>query len=474
MIPAFARRVVTVGRSSGFVTLQAQAKQTSLRAFSTTQKPFNKVQFRDADPAKPKLVLAYSGGLNTSAQLAYLVNELGFEVAAYMADLGQDEIASEEEKKAVEEKAKASGAYAFYLEDLREEFVSDFVYPMIAANAIYESRYLLGTSIARPCIGKRQIEICHNEGATHISHGSTGKGNDQVRFELCYLGLDKNIQTVTLWRDPAYCEKFQGRQDLLEYAEQNGIPVSQTKKHSYSEDENCLHISFESGELENPAFPGLTGEEYPGKVLKKKTVDIEQTPDHPTDLTVSFKNGKPFKVKNVTDGTEVTGALDVFNYLNKVAGENGVGRIDLVENRFVGLKSRGCYETPAGTVLFACMRDLEPLVLDRETMRIRDTLSIKYAELVYNGFWFSPEMAFLKHTMSYTDQFVEGDVSVRLHKANILCRGRESPHSLYDEAAVSMDMHGGFDPTAATGFIGTLSTRLKVAKTRDGNMGVEW
>ncbi|GBG23804.1 Argininosuccinate synthase [Hondaea fermentalgiana] len=433
---------------------------------------FNRTEFRKPDESKPKLVLAYSGGLDTSTQLAYLVNELGFEVAAYIADLGQDDVKTEEDKEEIKRKAELSGAYAFYCEDLRQEFVDDFVYPMIAANAIYEGRYLLGTSIARPAIGKRQVEICHNEGATHISHGSTGKGNDQVRFELCYLGMDPNLKCVTLWRDPTYCDKFQGRQDLIDYASQFNIPISQTKKHSYSEDENMLHISYESGELEDPAFPGT--EDYPGMVLKKKSREIMDTPDQPVDLTISFESGIPSKVVNKTEGKEITGSLEIFDYLNTIGGEHGVGRIDIVENRYVGLKSRGCYETPGGSILYAAHHDLELLCLDREVMRIRDQLSLKYAELVYNGYWFSPEMAYLKHSMEYAQRTVTGEAHIRLHKANIMCRGRSSPNSLYSEALVSMDEHGGFDPTAGTGFINTLANRLKATKKRDTDFGTNW
>jgi len=440
---------------------------------------FNVTRLREPDPSKPKLVLAYSGGLDTSTQLAYLTNELGYEVAAYIADLGQDDVVTEEAKKEICRKAELSGAYAFYCEDMRKEFVDDFVLPMIASNALYEGRYLMGTSIARPAIAKRQVEICVEEGAEYISHGSTGKGNDQVRFELAYLGLSAGMKTkddnplrlkcVTLWRDPIYCEKFKGRQDLIEYASQFNIPISQTKKHSYSEDENLLHISYESGELEDPAYPG-TIEEYPGMVLKKKTREIKDTPDQPVNLSISFKEGIPVKVRNEDSGEEFSDSLELFLYLNKIGGEHGVGRIDIVENRFIGMKSRGCYETPAGTILHMAHHDLELLTIDREVMRLRDGLALKYAELVYNGYWFSPEMKFLQNSMNYTQKSVTGNVSIRLHKANVLCRGRSSPFSLYNQDLVSMDILGGFDPTAATGFINTLSTRLKASQIRDASL----
>lgn len=344
---------------------------------------------------------------------------------------------------------------------------------MVAANAVFEDRYLLGTAIARPAIAKRQVDICNAEDASSISHGSTGKGNDQVRFELAYLGMNPNLECVTLWRDPEYVQKFQGRQDLIDYASQFNIPISQTKKHSYSEDENLMHISYESGELEDPAFPGHANE-YPGQVQQKMTKNIMDTPDAPANITVSFKEGIPCKVRNEDDGTEVTDSLEIFLYLNKIGGEHGVGRVDLVENRFIGLKSRGAYECPGGAILYAAHHDLEMLTLDRELMRIRDGLSLKYAELVYNGHWFSPEMAFLKNSMEYAQQTVSGDVSLRLHKANILCRGRSSPNSLYNADLVSMETIEGFDPTAATGFIKTLSTRLKAVKQRDTKLGITW
>jgi len=386
-------------------------------------------------------------------------------VCAYIADLGQDDCLDEKDREEVKQKALASGAYAFYCEDMRKEFVTDFVFPMIRATSLYEGRYLCGTSIARPAIGKRQVEIAWKEGATHISHGSTGKGNDQVRFELCYLGMDPSLECVTLWRMPEYNALFPGRGELLDYAEKHGIPVSATKKHSYSEDENLLHISYESGELEDPAYPGHT-HEYPGLVMKKKTVEIEDAPDAPCNLTIEFEKGTPVKVTNVGTGESITDPLDLFNYLNKVAGEHAVGCIDIVENRFVGMKSRGCYETPGGTVLFQAHLDLETLTMDREVMRIRDTLSVKYSELVYNGFWFSPEMQFLNNAMDHAQQVVTGKVDIRLHKGNVLCRGRSSPLSLYNEDLVSMDKAGGFDPTNGTGFIKTLSTRLKAEKAR--------
>lgn len=406
-------------------------------------------------------------GLDTSCQLSWLAKELDFEVCAYIADLGQDDVLKAEDVDAIRDKAERSGAYAFYCEDLREDFAENYIFKAIKGNGIYENRYLLGTSVARPCIGKRQVEICWEEGAKHISHGSTGKGNDQVRFELCYLGMDPTLNCVTLWRDPEYLAKFEGRQDLIDYATAQNIPVSATKKHSYSEDENMMHISYESGELEDPSFPGHA-HEYPGMVLKKKSVDVMEAPDVPARLTIDFERGEPVRVRDFDDASvDLTGSVDIYEYLNKIGGSHGVGRIDIVENRFIGMKSRGCYETPGGTILHHALRDLEVLCMDREVQRIRDTLSVKFSELIYNGYWFSPEMDFLLSAMEKSQEHVCGSVDVKLHKGNVIMRGRSSPLSLYNQDLVSMDIEGGFNPEISTGFIQTLSTRIKASAARD-------
>jgi argininosuccinate synthase len=351
-------------------------------------------------------------------------------------------------------------------------FVKDYVFECIRANALYEGRYLLGTAMARPCIAKRQVEIAHLENATYVSHGSTGKGNDQVRFEVCYLGMDPTLQCVTLWRQREYLEKFEGRQDLIDYASAHGIPVAQTKEAdggaSFSTDENIMHISYESGVLEDPALPGWTTE-YPAEMWVK-TAAIPDTPDTPTNLTIEFEKGYPTKVTDHTNGVTLTDALELFIHLNKVGGENGVGRLDIVENRFIGMKSRGCYETPGGHILFQSHLDLETLTIDREVMRIRDTLSIKYAELVYNGYWFAPEMQFLKVAMEHAQEVVTGKVDVQLLKGNTIMRGRSSPVSLYNKELVSMDVEGGFNPEISTGFIQTLSTRIKASAARSKMM----
>jgi len=445
--------------------------RVGVRGLATIRKGSSRTRFREPDPNKPRVVMAYSGGLDTSCQLSWLTKEKGFEVCAYIADLGQDDVLTDEMVEAISAKAETSGAYAFYCEDIKKEFVTDFVFKMLKTSALYEGRYLMGTSIARPCIAKRQVEICWEEGAQWVSHGSTGKGNDQVRFELCYLGMDPNLTAITPWREPEYFKRFEGRQDLIDYATQQEIPVGATKEHSYSEDENLMHISYESGELEDPAYPGHAVD-YPGLVLRKKSVDIMDAPDTPCNLTIEFERGEPVKVTNVDDGTVVTDPLELYLYLNKVGGEHGVGRIDIVENRFVGMKSRGCYETPGGTILHSAHLDLEVLTMDREVMRIRDTLQVKFTELVYNGAWFSPEMDFLMTAMEKAQEPVKGEAFIRLHKGNVLNLGRRSPYTLYDADLVSMDKAGGFDPVNSTGFINTLSTRLKASRARDKKNGL--
>ena len=286
-------------------------RSSSRSVTKVLRRNFNKTAFREPDPSKPKIVLAYSGGLDTSCQLSWLAKEKGFEVCAYIADLGQDDVLNPKDVEEICAKAEQSGAYAFYCEDLRKDFVENYIFKSIKGNGLYENRYLLGTSVARPCIGKRQVEICWEEGAKHISHGSTGKGNDQVRFELCYLGMDHSLDCVTLWRDPEYLSKFEGRQDLIDYATTQNIPISQTKKHSYSEDENMMHISYESGELEDPAFPGHENE-YPGMVLKKKSVGVMEAPDEPAKLTLDFQAGVPVRVKNFDDGTEISESVQMY------------------------------------------------------------------------------------------------------------------------------------------------------------------
>eukprot|EP00611_Tribonema_gayanum_P023111 TRINITY_DN4801_c1_g1_i1.p1 TRINITY_DN4801_c1_g1~~TRINITY_DN4801_c1_g1_i1.p1 ORF type:complete len:446 (-),score=194.89 TRINITY_DN4801_c1_g1_i1:132-1418(-) len=401
-----------------------------------------------------KVVLAYSGGLDTSVILKWLA-EKGFEIICYCANVGQEG----EDFEAVRTKAINAGAVKVYIEDLREEFVKEYVFEAVKANAIYESRYMLGTSIARPCIAKRQVEIARMEGAKYVAHGATGKGNDQVRFEMCAQALDATITTIAPWREPEFIERFKGRSDLLAYAAQHNIPVSSTPKANYSIDENLYHTSYESGMLEDPACA------YPESMFKM-TVSPEAAPDTPEILRIEFDTGIPVKVTNLTDKTEKTGALELFLYLNQVAGRNGVGRIDIVENRFVGIKSRGVYETPGGTLLREAHLDLEGLCLDREVVRVRDTLSLEWARLCYNGFWFAPEMELVKNAMSFASKDVTGSVDVKCYKGNAIVVGRASPKSLYSADLASMEIESGgatidYDPSDAQGFIRCNSTRLK-------------
>lgn len=396
---------------------------------------------------KEKVVLAYSGGLDTSVILKWLV-EAGYEVIAFAADLGQ-----KENFKAVREKALKTGASKVYIEDLKEELVTDFIFPVLKANAVYEGRYLLGTSLARPLVAKKQIEIAKKEKAKFVSHGATGKGNDQVRFELTYHTLYPGIQVIAPWKEDEFLKKFQGRQDLMKYAKINGIPVRATKDKPWSSDPNLMHISYEAGILEDPSY-------RPSEGMFEMTVSPRQAPNKETRVAIDFEKGIPTRVKNLETGVTKTKPLELFTYLNQIGGKNGVGRIDMVENRFVGIKSRGVYETPAGTILQIAHRDLEGLTMDREVMHLRDGFMPKFAELVYYGFWFSPEMEILRVMIDKTQEFVTGRVYLSLYKGNIQVIGRESKYSLYDQTQSSMDIAGGFDQRDSKGFIKINAIRL--------------
>ena len=391
--------------------------------------------------------MAYSGGLDTSVILHWLIAK-GYEVITFTADLGQ-----EDDFEAIRKKALAVGATKARIEDMKEEFVRDFIFPAISANAVYEGRYLLGTSLARPLTARKQIEIAKEEGATAVAHGATGKGNDQVRFELAYHTLAPGIEIVAPWKDEEFLSQFQGRADAIEYAAKNGIPIKQTKDEPWSTDENIMHISYEAGELEDPAL-------RPRESMFERTVALKDAPDKETLIEITFEKGIPIEVKNLEDNTQKKGALELFQYLNKLAEENGIGREDIVENRFVGIKSRGVYETPAGTILMKAHRDLEGLTLDREVTHIRDGLIPKFAEIIYNGFWFSPEMEVLRVFFEKTQEYVSGKVKVALYKGNVTIAGRESPFSLYDQAQSSMDIAGGYNPKDAIGFIKVNAIRL--------------
>ncbi len=394
-----------------------------------------------------KVVLAYSGGLDTSVILKWLL-EQGYEVFAYMADIGQ-----EEDFKAAEQKALKIGASKVFIEDMKKEFVTDYIFPVYKANTVYEGRYLLGTAIARPIIAKKQIEIANAVGAGFVSHGATGKGNDQVRFELSYYALNPKIKVIAPWKDTDFLNAFKGRTDLLAYAEQHGIPTKQTASKPYSEDDNLLHISHEAGILEDPGHDC-------DESIYSRTVSPEEAPDKATRIKIEFKNGIPVKVTNLEDNTVKIDALELFQYLNKLGSENGIGRLDMVENRFVGIKSRGVYETPGGTILLQAHKDIEGIAMDREVMRLRDMLSAKFAELVYYGFWFSPEMEFLMAAMDKSQEVIDGEVTLKLYKGTAYPVARTSPSSLYDQNLSSMDIEGGYNQKDADGFIKINAIRL--------------
>ena len=400
---------------------------------------------------KNKIILAYSGGLDTSVILKWLVN-LDYEVVCFIGDIGQsDDFVN------TKSKAEELGASKVIIEDLKNPFIIDYVYPALQGNAIYEGRYLLGTALARPVLAKAQIEIAHNENASIVSHGSTAKGNDQVRFELAYHALDPNIKVFSPWRDEEFSSQFKGRNDLLNYAEKWKIPISASKGKPYSEDENLIHISHEAGILEDPS-------KRPDPSVFSLTEDISNTPDEETKLEIKFKDGIPTSVLNLVDSSSYDKPLDIINYLNLVGRENGIGRVDMVENRFIGIKSRGVYETPGATILFEAHRDLEGIAMDKEVMHIRDLLIPKFSELIYNGFWFSPEMDFLLTAIRKSQEAVDGVVRVALMKGNIIMIGRESPTSLYDQDLSSMDIEGGFDAKDSEGFININSIRLMAHK----------
>ena len=391
-----------------------------------------------------KVVVAYSGGLDTSVIIQWLLEAYpGCEVIAFAADVGQ-----KEELDGLEEKALRTGASKCTIEDLREEFARDFVFPMLRANAIYEGTYLMGTSIARPLIAKKQIEIAHREKADAVCHGATGKGNDQVRFELTYMALDPDIRIIAAWRDDKWT--FTSREDMINYAAKHGIPLPVSKDKPYSSDRNALHISHEGGILEDPW-------NEPTEDIFTITVSPEKAPDKPTYVEIDFEKGNPVAV----DGRTMSPAV-LLDHLNTVAGANGIGRVDMVENRFVGMKSRGVYETPGGTVLWAAHRAVETITMDREVMMLRDGLIPKYAQLVYNGFWFAPERQALQQFIDASQENVTGTARLKLYKGNCIVVGRKSPNSLYSEDIASFEKSGGYEQKDATGFIRLNALRLRI------------
>ncbi|NLV19034.1 MAG: argininosuccinate synthase [Bacteroidetes bacterium] len=396
---------------------------------------------------KEKVILAYSGGLDTSVILKWLI-EKDYDVIAFVADVGQADDFEECRKKAL-----LLGASKVIISDLKREFVTDYVYKAIMGNAIYEDRYLLGTALARPLIAKKQIEVCRQEGASAVAHGATGKGNDQVRFELCYYALMPGVKVISPWKDKEFLALFKGRTDLLKYASERKIPVKASIDKPYSEDENLMHISHEAGVLEDPMYTL-------NKSMLEKMVLPQDAPDKETRIVIHFKNGVPVKLINKDDGTLKDDPYDLFVYLNDLAGKNGIGLLDMVENRFVGIKSRGVYETPAATVLHLAHKDIEGIAMDREVMRLVSMLTPKFAELIYNGFWFSPEMDFLMAAIVKSQELIDGSVHLCLYKGNVIIEGRESPSSLYNSKLSSMDIEGGFDQTDSRGFIKINAMRL--------------
>jgi len=392
-------------------------------------------------------MLAYSGGLDTSVILKWLIKK-GFDVIAFVADVGQNE-----DFEAVREKALAIGASKVIIEDLKKEFVTDYIFKAVKANAVYEDRYLLGTALARPLIAKKQIEAAIEYGADFVAHGATGKGNDQVRFELTYYALKPDIKVISPWKDPEFLSQFQGRSDMIRYAAGHRIPVKASISKPYSEDDNLMHISHEAGILEDPLYCA-------GKDILSKMVMPMDAPDKETHISITFKDGVPVKVTNKDEGISHENPLELFIYLNKLGGENGIGLLDMVENRFVGIKSRGIYETPGATILYAAHKDIEGIAMDREVMRLRNMLAPVFAELVYNGFWFSPEMDFLQAAMDKSQEVIDGVVHMILYKGNIIIEGRESPSSLYNKELSSMDIEGGFNQTDSLGFIRINAIRL--------------
>ncbi|HJQ22886.1 MAG TPA: argininosuccinate synthase [Blastocatellia bacterium] len=390
-----------------------------------------------------KVVLAYSGGLDTSVILRWLKETYACEVVCFAADVGQAE-----ELGGLEEKAMATGASKLYVEDLREEFVRDFVFPALKANAVYEGVYLMGTSLARPLIAKKQIEIARQEGAQAVAHGATGKGNDQVRFELTYYALEPNIRVIAPWREWG----FKSRSDLIAYAERHEIPVTATKEKPYSMDRNLMHISYEGGILEDPWA------EPPANIFIL-TRSPEDAPDKPAYVEIEFEAGIPVAV----DGEKLSPA-SLLDRLNKIGGEHGIGRIDLVENRFVGMKSRGVYETPGVTILQAAHRAVESLTLDREVAHIKDSLNTRIAEMIYYGFWYTPEFEAIRALIDETQKNVTGTARLKLYKGNCLVTGRRSPLSLYSEAFATFERDTVYNQRDAEGFIKLNALRLRMRK----------
>ncbi|EGO53021.1 hypothetical protein GE21DRAFT_830 [Neurospora crassa] len=408
--------------------------------------------------SKGRVCLAYSGGLDTSTILCWLI-EQGYTVVCFLANVGQEENWDE-----VRAKAKKLGAEEMVILDLQQEFVDQIVFRAIQCNAIYEDRYLLGTSLARPIIARAQVRVAEQYNCEFVSHGCTGKGNDQVRFELAFKACNPEIKVIAPWRLPEFCARFQGRQDLLKYAADKNIPVSSTPKAPWSMDDNLVHCSYEAGILEDPNHT-------PPKELWTRTVDPQDAPNTPQEFTIVFEKGIPVKV--IVDGKETTGSVELFKLLNKIGHDHGVGRVDIVENRFIGLKSRGCYDTPGLTIARLAHLDLEGLVMDSRVRELRDQfVTISWSRQLYNGMYFSPEREFVENSIIFSQQNVTGEVRMMAYKGNAYVLGRKSDASnLYSEADASMDSLEGFSPMDTTGFIEINAIRLKkygLQKIKDG------
>ena len=395
---------------------------------------------------REKLVLAYSGGLDTSV-IVHWLNQQGYEVIALCLDLGQ----KVEDLDEILEKGKKAGAKQVLVENVEEEFVQDYVFPSIHWNALYEGTYLLGTSLARPLISKKQIEVAKREGAAAVSHGATGKGNDQVRFELSYYALNPEISIVAPWKIPEFYQKYPGRTELLAYAKKYGIPVKASKEQPWSSDENLMHISFESGMLEDPW-------QSPLQEMFEYSKSPQQAPSEAQEIQIEFEKGNPTAI----DGKEYSPAK-LLRHLNEVGGLHGIGRVDMVESRFVGMKNRGVYETPGGTILHIAHRAIESITLNRGVINLKDSLMPRFAQLTYDGFWFSPEMEILLEMVKKTQEPVNGTVRLELYKGNCMVTGRKSPNSLYAEDMATMEAdHGAYDPKDAVGFIKLHALPLRI------------
>lgn len=394
---------------------------------------------------KEKIVLAFSGGLDTSIILKWLQNEKNFEVVTFTADIGQGI-----EIQEARDKAKSFGIKEIFIEDLTNEFIKEYVFPMFRANTLYEGQYLLGTSIARPLIAKKQIQIAEKVGANFVSHGATGKGNDQIRFELAYYALNPKIKVIAPWREWS----LKSRQDLIEYANNNDISFSKDKENEppYSMDANILHTSYEGKFLEDPWIP-------PDESMFSRSVSPEVAPNEPVEIQIEFLNGDPIKIDN-----EKKSPTEIFQYLNDIGGKNGVGRLDLVENRFVGMKSRGVYETPGGSILLAARRAVESITLDKAAAHLKDEIMPRYAELIYNGFWFSPEREMLQAMIDKSQKNVNGVVRLKIYKGNVTILGRKSDSSLYSTEMATFEEDSVYDQKDAEGFIKLNALRLKLLK----------